>query len=292
MNQTTQETQITWMIWRFVNSKKWDSNNRDRSAWEDHSGAAPWSKTPRAPPARLGHHSYWAYQPVSQGTKILMMEPIPGDFPTRSGHRSVKWWEAGPSFLYPPILTLRAPSSVWRHPKKIIPPNPYTASPLHCVTRSKKVTRQNPKHFTSPSYPPNLLAARSAESSLHNGASNEIKEVKVCKKCAKLKPYCVPMFDPTMFKPFLDDAKLPTFCAFFVKTVKYLVFFYLSTKNHEQWHSHHVCFMSWTEKYLDFLRALVNWSPQFDSHPFSSLFELQLILWQFNCCRRLFSTRT
>ena len=44
--------------------------------------------------------------------------------------------------------------------------------------------------------------------------------------------------------------------------------------------------------WIHFLRALVNWSPQIGSHPFRSLFELQLILWQFTCCRRLFSTRT
>ena len=48
---------------------------------------------------------------------------------------------------------------------------------------------------------------------LHNGASNEIKEIKVFKKCPKVKPYCVPIFDPIMFKPFLDGAKLPKFCA-------------------------------------------------------------------------------
>ena len=40
---------------------------------------------------------------------------------------------------------------------------------------------------------------------MHNGASNEIKEIEVCKKCPKVKPYCVPIFDPNMFKPFLDD---------------------------------------------------------------------------------------
>ena len=48
---------------------------------------------------------------------------------------------------------------------------------------------------------------------MHNGASNEIKQIKVCKKCPKVKAYCVPIFDPIMFKPFLDDAKLPKFCA-------------------------------------------------------------------------------
>ena len=28
------------------------------------------------------------------------------------------------------------------------------------------------------------------------GASNEIREIEVCKKCPKVKPYCVPIFDP------------------------------------------------------------------------------------------------
>ena len=45
----------------------------------------------------------------------------------------------------------------------------------------------------------------SSAQTLHNGASNEIKEIEVCKKCPKVKPYCVPIFDPNMFKPFLDD---------------------------------------------------------------------------------------
>ena len=49
--------------------------------------------------------------------------------------------------------------------------------------------------------------------SLHNGASNEIKEIKICKKCPKVEPYYAPIFVPIMFKPFLDDAKLPKFCA-------------------------------------------------------------------------------
>ena len=48
---------------------------------------------------------------------------------------------------------------------------------------------------------------------LHNGASNEIKEIEVWKKCPKVKPYCSPIFDPIMFKPFFADAKLPKFCA-------------------------------------------------------------------------------
>ena len=41
---------------------------------------------------------------------------------------------------------------------------------------------------------------------VHNGASNEIKEIMVCRKCPKVKPYCEPIFVPIMFKPFLDGA--------------------------------------------------------------------------------------
>ena len=37
---------------------------------------------------------------------------------------------------------------------------------------------------------------------LHNGASNEIKEIKVFKKCPKVEPYCMPIFDPNRFEPF------------------------------------------------------------------------------------------
>ena len=53
-------------------------------------------------------------------------------------------------------------------------------------------------------------------------------------------------------------------------------------------------FITWMSKHIwiRFLRAMVNWSPQIHTHPCCSLFEMQLILWQFNCCRRLFSTRT
>ena len=38
--------------------------------------------------------------------------------------------------------------------------------------------------------------------SMHNGASNEIKEIKVFKKCPKVEPYCMPIFDPNRFEPF------------------------------------------------------------------------------------------
>ena len=39
------------------------------------------------------------------------------------------------------------------------------------------------------------------------------KEIEFWKKCPKVKPYCTPIFDLIMFKAFLDDAKLPKFCA-------------------------------------------------------------------------------
>ena len=42
---------------------------------------------------------------------------------------------------------------------------------------------------------------------LHYGASNEIKEIEVFKKCPKVNPYCNAIFDPIIFKPFLDGAK-------------------------------------------------------------------------------------
>ena len=60
-------------------------------------------------------------------------------------------------------------------------------------------------HFTQ--------ACKILNPTLHNGASNEIKEIKVFQKCPKVKPYCTPIFDPILFKLFLDDAKLPKFCA-------------------------------------------------------------------------------
>ena len=72
---------------------------------------------------------------------------------------------------------------------------------------------------------------------MHNGASNEIKEIKVFKKCPKVKPYCVPIFDPIMVKPFLDDAKLPKFCAkcFYLSKQSNIgcIFFDLSVENPE-----------------------------------------------------------
>ena len=37
--------------------------------------------------------------------------------------------------------------------------------------------------------------------------------IKVCKKCPKVNPYCEDILDSIMFKPVLDGAKLPTFCA-------------------------------------------------------------------------------
>ena len=55
---------------------------------------------------------------------------------------------------------------------------------------------------------------------MHYGASNEIKEIEVCKKCPKVEPYCVPIFDPVMVKPFLDDAKWPKFYTKYVSLSK------------------------------------------------------------------------
>ena len=40
-----------------------------------------------------------------------------------------------------------------------------------------------------------------------------IREIKVFKKCPKVNPYCNAIFDPILFKPFLDSAKWPKFCA-------------------------------------------------------------------------------
>ena len=40
-----------------------------------------------------------------------------------------------------------------------------------------------------------------------------IREIKVCKKCPKVNPYCDAICDPILIKPFLDGAKWPKFCA-------------------------------------------------------------------------------
>ena len=34
-----------------------------------------------------------------------------------------------------------------------------------------------------------------------------IREIKVCKKCPKVNPYCDAICDPILIKPFLDGAK-------------------------------------------------------------------------------------
>ena len=48
---------------------------------------------------------------------------------------------------------------------------------------------------------------RKTYQSLHYGPGNEIKEIEVCKKCPKVELYFVPIFDPIVVKPCLDDAK-------------------------------------------------------------------------------------
>ena len=42
--------------------------------------------------------------------------------------------------------------------------------------------------------------------SMHNGASNEIKEIKVCNKCPKVKPYSVPISKPTNLDSFFQGS--------------------------------------------------------------------------------------
>ena len=51
-----------------------------------------------------------------------------------------------------------------------------------------------------------LTHARNKQT-MHYGPSNEIKEIEGCKKCPKVKPQCMPIFDPVVVKPFFDDAK-------------------------------------------------------------------------------------
>ena len=48
-------------------------------------------------------------------------------------------------------------------------------------------------------------------------------------------------------------------------------------------------FITWISKniWIRFLRAMFNWSPQFYTHLFRSLFELLLILWQFLLLKQL-----
>ena len=46
-----------------------------------------------------------------------------------------------------------------------------------------------------------------SNASLHYRPGNEIKEIEVCKKWPKVKPYCMPIFNPILVKPFFDDTK-------------------------------------------------------------------------------------
>ena len=63
---------------------------------------------------------------------------------------------------------------------------------------------------------------------------------------------------------------------------------------HTQWTSHclqyiAIIFITWISEniWIRFLRAMFNWSPQFYTHLFRSLFELLLILWQFLLLKQL-----
>ena len=148
---------------------------------------------------------------------------------------------------------------------------------------------------------------------MHNGASNEIKEIEVCKKCPKVEPYFVPIFDPIVVKPCLDDAKWPKFYTKYVSLSKQsntgCIFWICLWKivkgwsdKLEIWHAENldpvlkkarkqqfspgspslwILHLKYTNIFpfffhnldqsktiwIHFLRALVNWSPQFDSQP-------------------------
>ena len=47
-----------------------------------------------------------------------------------------------------------------------------------------------------------------------------IREIEVFKKCPKVNPYCNAIFYPILFKPFLDGAKWPKFCAKYFSLLK------------------------------------------------------------------------
>ena len=42
---------------------------------------------------------------------------------------------------------------------------------------------------------------------MHLWRKQGIREIKVCKKCPKVNPYCDAICDPILVKPFLDGAK-------------------------------------------------------------------------------------
>ena len=75
-------------------------------------------------------------------------------------------------------------------------------SPLQLCIKVLMVQRENSMQQFS-----KFGAHPCAQDTLHYGASNEIKEIEVCKKCPKVEPYFVPIFDPIVVKPCLDDAK-------------------------------------------------------------------------------------
>ena len=64
-----------------------------------------------------------------------------------------------------------------------------------------------------------------------------IREIKICKKCPKVNPYCDAISDSILIKPFFGWCKMTQILCqifFFVKKVKYwMYFFQLSVNNHE-----------------------------------------------------------
>ena len=124
---------------------------------------------------------------------------------------------------------MRCPKYKIHHPNSKVIPNIYTIQNLvealhlaredgQSVTERQKYNRSTGQHSDRQIH---------SASTMHNGASNEIEEIKVCKKCPKVKLYCVPISDPIMFRPFLDAAKSPTFCAKCVSLSKQSIIGYI-----------------------------------------------------------------
>ena len=73
---------------------------------------------------------------------------------------------------------------------------------------------------------------------MHYGASNEIKEIEICKKCPKAKPILLAHLWSNYGQTFFGWCKITKILyqiCFFVKTVEYWVYFFdLSGKDHER----------------------------------------------------------
>ena len=85
-----------------------------------------------------------------------------------------------------------------------------------CTSEFSRMSTNNQVEFgwrnIQPLYPSFLLTAQ--------WRKQWIREIKVFKKCPKVNPYCNAIFDPILFKPFLDGAKWPKFCAKYFSLLK------------------------------------------------------------------------